>query len=113
LRRPHDQAGAAMSRRRAPRPATEALRTALERAAPKTPLAAVQASWMESVGERVAAAAEPVSERAGTLVVRCSDPVWANELELMQDQLLERLRERLGDQAPQSLRFRVKEQRNR
>ena len=96
-----------MSRRRAPRPAAPALRAALERAAPRTPLAAVQAGWAESVGERVAAVTEPVSERGGTVVVRCSDPVWAEELELMQEQLLERLREHLGEHAPQSLRFRA------
>jgi len=96
-----------VSHRRSPRPAAGALRAALERAAPKTRLAAVQAGWSDSVGERVAAVTEPVSERAGTVVVDCSDPVWAEELDLMQEQLLERLRERLGDQAPQSLRFRV------
>jgi predicted nucleic acid-binding Zn ribbon protein len=96
-----------VSHRRSPRPAAGALRAALERAAPRTRLAAVQASWSDSVGERVAAVTEPVSERAGTVVVDCSDPVWAEELDLMQEQLLERLRERLGDQAPQSLRFRV------
>ena len=98
-----------MSRRRAPRPAAGALRAALERAAPKTRLAAVQAVWAETVGERVAAAAQPTSEREGALIVSCSDPVWAQELDLMQAQLLDRLRERLGEQAPQSLRFRAKE----
>jgi predicted nucleic acid-binding Zn ribbon protein len=61
------------------------------------------------VGERVAAIAEPVSERAGTLVVRCEDPVWAEELELLQVRLLERLREQLGERAPKALRFRVEE----
>jgi predicted nucleic acid-binding Zn ribbon protein len=96
-----------MTRRRAPRPATPALREALDRAAPKTPLAAVQAAWAETVGERVASAAEPVSERAGTVTVRCLDPVWAEELELMQAQLLERLKERLGERAPRTLRFRA------
>ena len=96
-----------MTRRRVPRPATDALRAALEQATPRTSLAATQAAWAEAVGERVAAVTEPVAERAGTLVVRCSDPVWAEELELMQEQLLARLRERLGEQAPQSLRFRV------
>jgi predicted nucleic acid-binding Zn ribbon protein len=96
-----------MTRRRAPRPATGAFRTALERAAPKTRLAAVQASWPEAVGERVAEVAQPVSERAGTVVVHCSDAVWAQELDLMQEQLLERLRQRLGDAAPENLRFRV------
>ena len=99
-----------MSRRRAPRPASAALRWALGEAAPKTPLAAVQAAWVDAVGERVAAAAEPVSERAGTVTVRCQDSVWAQELELMQEQLLERLGDRLGEQAPQALRFRVEDQ---
>jgi predicted nucleic acid-binding Zn ribbon protein len=98
-----------VTRRRAPRPAGEAFRTARERAAPKTRLAAAQAAWSETVGERIAAAAHPVSERAGTLHVACSDPVWAQELDLMQDRLLERLRERLGDAAPQSLRFLVED----
>jgi predicted nucleic acid-binding Zn ribbon protein len=59
------------------------------------------------VGERIAAVAQPVSERAGTLTVRVEDPVWAEELELMQGALLERLRKRLGDEGPRGLRFRV------
>jgi predicted nucleic acid-binding Zn ribbon protein len=98
-----------VSRRPAPRPASGALRTALERAAPKTRLAAVQAAWAETVGERVAAAAQPLAERDGAVVVECSDPVWAEELDLMQAQLLERLRGRLGEQAPRALRFRAKD----
>jgi predicted nucleic acid-binding Zn ribbon protein len=98
-----------VSRRRAPRPASSALRAALEQAAPRTRLAALQAAWAETVGERIAAAAQPVSERQGAVVVECSDPVWAEELDLMQESLLERLRDRLEEQAPQSLRFRVKD----
>ena len=96
-----------MSRRRAPRPAAPALRAALERAAPKTPLAALQAAWVEVVGERIAAVAEPVSERGGEVTVSCTDSVWAQELDLMQGQLLQRLGDRLGERSPQSLRFRV------
>lgn len=95
-----------MSRRRAPRPAATAFRAALAQAAPKTPLAAVQGAWAEVVGEQIAAVASPVSERAGVVSVACSDSVWAQELDLMQEQLLERLRERLGEQAPKRLRFR-------
>jgi predicted nucleic acid-binding Zn ribbon protein len=98
-----------MSRRRAPRPAAGALRAALERAAPRTPLAAVQAAWAEAVGERLAAAAQPVSERDGVVVVECSDAVWAEELDLMQAQLLERLSERLEAPPPRALRFRAKD----
>ena len=96
-----------MSRRRVPRPASTAFRTALRRAAPKTRLAALQSVWAEVVGERVAAAARPVSERAGTVTIACSDPVWAEELDLMRGQLERALRERLGEDAPRSLRFRV------
>jgi predicted nucleic acid-binding Zn ribbon protein len=98
-----------VSRRRAPRPASAAFRAALGRAAPKTPLAAVQSVWAEVVGERVAASARPVSERAGTVTVACSDSVWAQELDLMQERLQEGLRERLGEDAPRSLRFRLKD----
>jgi predicted nucleic acid-binding Zn ribbon protein len=100
-----------VSRRRAPRPASSALREALDRAAPKTPLAALQSAWSDVVGERIAAVAKPVAERAGEATVSCSDSVWAQELDLMQGQLLERLRERLGEQAPKTLRFRVEDAR--
>jgi predicted nucleic acid-binding Zn ribbon protein len=98
-----------MTRRRAPRPAATALRAALDQAAPKTPLAALQGAWAETVGERIAAVASPVSERGGEVTVICSDSVWAQELDLMQAQLLERLGERLGERAPKSLRFRVQD----
>jgi predicted nucleic acid-binding Zn ribbon protein len=96
-----------MSRRRAPRQASSAIRAAMDRAAPRTGLAAVQAAWSGVVGERIAAVATPVSERAGTLTVECSDSVWSQELDLMQAQLLQRLREELGELAPANLKFRV------
>jgi predicted nucleic acid-binding Zn ribbon protein len=96
-----------VTRRRAPRPASSAFRAALSQAAPRTPLAAVQSAWAEVVGERVAAVATPVSERAGEVTVACSDAIWAEELDLMQERLEQGLRERLGGSAPRSLRFRV------
>ena len=98
-----------MTRRRAPRPAAQGLRAALDAAAPRTPLAALQAAWPEAVGERVAAAARPVAERGGEATIACSDPVWAEELTLMAEQLLDRLRERMGEAAPSGLRFRVED----
>jgi predicted nucleic acid-binding Zn ribbon protein len=98
-----------MSRRPAPRPASAALRAALQGAAPKTRLAAVQAVWEEVVGERLATSARPVSERDGAVIVACADPVWVQELDLMQEQLQAGLRERLGEDAPRSLRFRLKD----
>jgi predicted nucleic acid-binding Zn ribbon protein len=96
-----------MSHRRAPRQAGEAIRAARDLAAPRTGLAAVQASWAGAVGERLAAVATPVSERAGTLTIECADSVWTQELDLMQEQLLDRLRAELGDRTPRALRFRV------
>jgi predicted nucleic acid-binding Zn ribbon protein len=101
-----------MSRRRAPRQASTAIRAARERAAPRTTLAAVQAVWSGAVGERIAAVATPVSERAGTLTIECSESVWAQELDLMQRQLLGRLQEELGDFAPKDLKVRVKRDRS-
>lgn len=97
-----------MTHRRAPRQASTAFRAALDRAAPQTPLARVQVSWAEIVGAQLATVATPVSERAGTLTIEVADSVWAQELDLMQDQLLEKLRAQLGERAPRALRFRLK-----
>lgn len=97
-----------MSRRRAPRPAADAFQAALQQVAPKTPLAAVQTAWESAVGKQLAAVAIPVSERDGMLTIECADAVWTHELDLMQETLLQRLRDEVGQQAPQALRFRVK-----
>jgi predicted nucleic acid-binding Zn ribbon protein len=96
-----------MSRRRAPREASAAFRAARDLAAPRTGLGAIQGVWAEAVGARLAAVASPVSTRAGTLTIEVTDSVWAQELDLMQDALLERLREALGESAPQALKFRL------
>jgi predicted nucleic acid-binding Zn ribbon protein len=96
-----------MSRRRAPREAANAFRAARDLVAPRTDLASIQGAWAEAVGPRMAAVATPVSERAGTLTIEVSDSVWAQELDLMQEQLLERLRGVLGEAAPEALKFRL------
>lgn len=101
-----------MSRRRGPRPASTAFRAALDRAAPRTKLAAVQAAWDEVVGERLAAVARPVSERDGTVTIACVDSVWTEELDLMRAQLERGLRDRLGEAAPAALRFRLESARD-
>jgi predicted nucleic acid-binding Zn ribbon protein len=97
-----------MTRRRAPRQASSAFRVARDLAAPRTGLAAIQSAWAQTVGEQLAAVAAPVSERAGTLTIECTDSVWAQELDLMQTQLLERLKVALGEKAPVALKFRLK-----
>jgi len=78
-------------RRRAPRPASLALGEFTAGLAPRTPLAAVQGIWLQAVGETVAREATPVSERAGIVTVACRSAVWAQELDLMSADVVERL----------------------
>ena len=80
-----------MSRRRSPRRLGAALRPATRRARPRTLLAAVQEAWPGAVGDAVAAEASPVSEREGLVTVACRSATWAQELDLLQSELLERL----------------------
>lgn len=65
--------------------------------APRTLLAAAQEAWPAAAGELVAAQAEPVSEREGVVRIACRTATWAQELDLMQMELLERLREALDE----------------
>ena len=57
-------------------------------AQPATLLAAVQGCWRAAVGERIAAEARPVRERDGVITVECRAATWAQELDLLQDELL-------------------------
>lgn len=92
--------------RRAPRPVSAALGAILDHVAPQTPLAAVQVAWPRAAGEAIAAEAEPVAEREGTVTIACSSSTWAEQLDLLQDDLLRRLQAELGGtEAVQELRF--------
>ena len=82
--------------RRAPRPIGSAVNAALEGAAPATLLAAVQSAWPAAVGEAIAREANPVAERAGVVTVACRSATWAQELDLLADQILEKIRQDLG-----------------
>ena len=81
--------------KRGPRPLAGALEGLRAEVAPQTLLAAVQEAWPAAVGPGVAAQAEPVAEREGVVRVACRTATWAQELDLMQDELLMRLREEL------------------
>jgi predicted nucleic acid-binding Zn ribbon protein len=59
-------------------------------------LARVQACWPQAVGAAIAAEAEPVGERGGTLTVSCRSAAWAQELQLLSQDLLARVNESLG-----------------
>lgn len=84
-------------RRRGPRPIGEALRQIGHQATPPTLLARVQAVWSVVVGAVIAAEAQPVAERAGTITIACRSATWASELELLAPDLLEKLDDALAD----------------
>jgi predicted nucleic acid-binding Zn ribbon protein len=90
-------------RRRSPRPVGIALEAATAALAPPTLLAEVQRAWPEAAGS-FAAAAEPVAERDGVLTVACTSAVWAQELDLLSERVLERLNAALGRPAVRRLR---------
>jgi predicted nucleic acid-binding Zn ribbon protein len=81
--------------------AVTALASRLE---PITPLATVQRAWPEAVGPTIAAEAEPVSERAGVVTVRCRSAVWAQELTLLAPELVGRLNDAIGEPRVSELR---------
>ena len=95
-------------RRRAPEPFADVLRDAVAGAAPDTLLARVQALWSEVAGTAIAAEAQPASEREGTVTVECSGAVWAQELTLLEGDLVARLNARLTGARLRHLRFKVK-----
>jgi predicted nucleic acid-binding Zn ribbon protein len=92
-------------RRSQPRSIAGAIAALRDAAQPATPLAAVLAAWPDAVGQRIAAEAQPVAERDGVVTVACRTATWAQELDLLGDELRERLRERLPDRGLERLRF--------
>ena len=96
-----------MRHRRGPRRLGSALSPAVSRARPKTLLAAVQEAWPRAAGEGVSAEATPVAERDGKVTVACRSATWAQELDMLQSELLERLNEALSQTASEGLERRV------
>lgn len=82
--------------RRGPRRLAGAFETLAGELAPQTLLAEVQRAWPEAVGTSIAAQARPTVERRGVLTISCSASVWAQELDLMAPDILERLNQQLG-----------------
>lgn len=83
--------------RHGPRRLGEAIGEVRAQSAPATLLAAVQSVWPAVTGAAVAAEAEPVGEREGVITVACRSATWAQELDLMGPELLERLNGALGE----------------
>jgi predicted nucleic acid-binding Zn ribbon protein len=92
-------------RRRAPRSLSFALARVSAGLEPATTLARVQGCWADAVGEQLAKVAKPVSEHGGVVTLACEDAMWANELELLGPELLEKVNATLGDAPVAQLRF--------
>ena len=93
-----------MTHRRAPRPAGPAVEALAASLAPATLLADVQRVWDDAAGAAIAAAAQPVSEREGTVTLRCSSAVWMQEIDLMGAALVERINAALGAERVRGVR---------
>jgi predicted nucleic acid-binding Zn ribbon protein len=83
--------------RRSPRALGAALHEAREQVQPRTLLATVQSAWPRAVGVRVATEAQPVAERQGVVTIACRSATWAQELDLLQSDLLDRLNVAIGE----------------
>ena len=94
-------------RRFAPREASTAVDALAQRLVPREPIMRIQKVWAQSAGDAVAAQCEPVSESRGTVTVKCSSAVWAQELDLLSPELIERLNEALEEPLVKSLRCRA------
>ena len=77
--------------RRGPRSLANAFESMREELAPETLLGEVQRRWPEVVGSSIAAETNPTAERAGVLTISCSASVWAQELDLLGPDIVERL----------------------
>ena len=77
--------------RRGPRSLSTAFSALTDDLAPRTLLADVQRAWPDAVGEAIAAQARATTERGGVVTISCSASVWAQELDLMAPQIIERL----------------------
>ena len=94
-------------RRRGPRPVGIALDALTEAIVPATLLAEVQRAWAQAAGEAFARATEPVAERDGTITVACESAVWAQELDLFSERVVEALNDAIGRPAVRRLRPRA------
>lgn len=55
--------------------------------------------WREVVGRTIARNAQPEKIRNGTLFVKVSSPVWMQELQFMKEMIVEKLNQRLQNNA--------------
>ena len=69
--------------------------------------ARVSEHWAQAVGPEVASHSRPEGMRNGVLEISADSSVWCQHLQMNRPRLLAALREQLGEDAPEDLRFRV------
>ena len=63
--------------------------------------------WSEVVGSPGADHSRPVGVRGDVLEIAVDSSVWCQQLQLEKERLMTGLRDRLGDEAPSDIRFRM------
>lgn len=63
--------------------------------------------WEEVVGPEIARHSRPVAVRHGVLEATVDSSVWCQQLQLQRPEILAALRQVLGEEAPEDLRFRL------
>jgi predicted nucleic acid-binding Zn ribbon protein len=63
--------------------------------------------WDEVVGPVIARNAQPLRIKDRHLKVRVSDPIWYQELQFMEENIREKLNEKLGRKAVEKVEFNV------
>jgi predicted nucleic acid-binding Zn ribbon protein len=84
-----------------------ALRDFTDALAPATTLGRVQEIWERTAGPAIALAARPTSEHNGVLTLTCEASVWAQELDLIAQELIGSLNAALGAAEISELRCRT------
>ncbi len=68
----------------------------------------VSECWADAVGAEIALHCQPLMLRGGVLEAAVDSSVWCQQIQLQVPEILEALRQRMGDEAPTMLRLRIR-----
>ena len=61
--------------------------------------------WGETVGNKISKNTEPMSVKNGTLVIKTTNPVWKQELQIQKIEIIKKLNKRLKKNIIKEIRF--------
>ena len=61
--------------------------------------------WNETVGESISKNTEPMSVKNGMLVIKTTNPVWKQELQIQKSEIIKKLNYRLKKNIIKEIRF--------